>query len=336
MRERYTCALSIPFSFEIKMMKKVSLLVFASFTSVLNAEQVTPLDTLNAFKNKFGVTKGERRNHTKGMCFNGKFTATPQAKLYTKSPLFNGVSIDVIGRFSHAGGNPFALDNKSKVFGMSLKLSNGIQTHKMSMLNLPFFPVASPEDFVQRLKLTTPSENTGAIDKNKLNDFNHSRPSIGHLTHIIKKRKANFSSYANHYFNSIHTFYALNEKGLKHALRWRFNPSGDNLEYTQTTSDESLKEQTVKLIKTQYVSFDMHVEMPNASDPINDPTVQWVTTGNSINFGKLEILDVTKDCELINFDPNELSEGFEASDDKVLKFRSAAYAISFGRRLAEQ
>ncbi|MBS0554534.1 MAG: catalase, partial [Proteobacteria bacterium] len=41
-------------------------------------------------------------------------------------------------------------------------------------------------------------------------------------------------------------------------------------------------------------------------------------------------------CEPINFDPMVMAEGIEASDDPVLRFRSPAYAVSFGKRLGGQ
>jgi catalase len=41
-------------------------------------------------------------------------------------------------------------------------------------------------------------------------------------------------------------------------------------------------------------------------------------------------------CTIINFDPNVMSAGFLPSDDPVLKMRSPAYAISFGKRLSNQ
>ncbi|MFT6269434.1 MAG: catalase, partial [Alphaproteobacteria bacterium] len=38
----------------------------------------------------------------------------------------------------------------------------------------------------------------------------------------------------------------------------------------------------------------------------------------------------------LNFDPNILSAGFTPSADPVLRMRSPAYAISFGKRLSNQ
>lgn len=40
-------------------------------------------------------------------------------------------------------------------------------------------------------------------------------------------------------------------------------------------------------------------------------------------------------CEKINFDPTLVSDGVAISDDPILKFRSPAYAISYGKRLSD-
>ena len=69
-------------------------------------------------------------------------------------------------------------------------------------------------------------------------------------------------------------------------------------------------------------------------DVTNDPSLQWPTDREVIQLGMLTIRETGHDkCDLVNFDPNLLAEGFEASDDEVLKLRSSAYAISFSKRL---
>jgi catalase len=42
------------------------------------------------------------------------------------------------------------------------------------------------------------------------------------------------------------------------------------------------------------------------------------------------------ECEAVNFDPLVMADGIAATNDPVLQFRSAAYAVSFGKRLSGQ
>ena len=41
-------------------------------------------------------------------------------------------------------------------------------------------------------------------------------------------------------------------------------------------------------------------------------------------------------CESINFDPMVMADGIAPTNDPVLRFRSQAYAVSFGKRLSGQ
>lgn len=61
-------------------------------------------------------------------------------------------------------------------------------------------------------------------------------------------------------------------------------------------------------------------------------TQLWPQDRETVTVGRLRITDAGGEaCDLVNFDPNRL-----ASDDPVLALRSAAYAISQGKRLANQ
>jgi catalase len=42
------------------------------------------------------------------------------------------------------------------------------------------------------------------------------------------------------------------------------------------------------------------------------------------------------ECETINYDPLVMADGIAPSNDPVLRFRSPAYAVSFGKRLSGQ
>lgn len=90
------------------------------------------------------------------------------------------------------------------------------------------------------------------------------------------------------------------------------------------------------------VSFDWVVSFGQPEDSVNDPTQQWPDNRSTLTVGTLTVgtLRLTSSgddsCTKLNFDPNVLSRGFTASDDPVLRMRSPAYAISFGKRLSGQ
>src|SRR4051794_24028600 len=54
----------------------------------------------------FGVHKGNRANHAKGIVVEGRFVARPEAAQLSTSPLFSGQPVPVTVRFSDATGIP--------------------------------------------------------------------------------------------------------------------------------------------------------------------------------------------------------------------------------------
>jgi catalase len=73
--------------------------------AIAQQDDVTPPEVVTALEQAYGVHPGQRRNHTKGMCALGSFVGSPEAPVYSRSPLFSGSTIPVVARFSLAGGN---------------------------------------------------------------------------------------------------------------------------------------------------------------------------------------------------------------------------------------
>src|SRR5437660_107105 len=75
----------------------------------------------DALEGAYGRHKGKRRNHTKGFGTTGYFVGTKEAAQLSRSALFDGDRIEVIGRFSIAGGDPSASDSDRSPRGMGLE-----------------------------------------------------------------------------------------------------------------------------------------------------------------------------------------------------------------------
>jgi catalase len=76
---------------------------------------------INALEGAYGVNRGQRRNHTKGVGALGYFVGLPQAAVYSRSPLFSGERLEVVARFSVAGGDPDASDTEKSPRGLGLQ-----------------------------------------------------------------------------------------------------------------------------------------------------------------------------------------------------------------------
>jgi catalase len=87
--------------------------------------------------------------------------------------------------------------------------------------------------------------------------------------------------------------------------------------------------------------WDMIVYVGEPGDPQDNPTLAWPESRKHFKAGTLTISQAAPQqkgtaCEPINFDPLVMADGIGATNDPILLFRSAAYAVSFGKRMSAQ
>ncbi|ALG67186.1 catalase family peroxidase [Beggiatoa leptomitoformis] len=324
--------------------------LFVSPFSVCIADEaktstVTPEQVVQAIEKTFGVTQGERRNHTKGVCAVGEFVGIPAvAEPYSRSALFSGEKIPVVARFSLAGGNPHAPDTAKSPRGMALefKLPAGGLQH-MTMLNTPIFGAAQPQTFFDAIQAAQPDPTTGKPDPEKIKAFKASHPDSAAQGAFLASHNPP-SSYANSSFWGIHTFKFINKADKTTLVRWQFVPKAGE----KPLSDDMLKsaptdflEQTlIEQVKQAPAHWNMIVTIGVAGDVEDNPSIAWPDEREKINVGTLTITNAMPqkgaDCEKVNYDPLVMSDGIAASNDPILRFRSPAYAISFAKRLSNQ
>ena len=84
----------------------------------------------------------------------------------------------------------------------------------------------------------------------------------------------------------------------------------------------------------------MVITLANPEDDVDNAAIAWQGQHQQLVAAELTIDAIQSEqagkCDLINFDPLVLSTGFAPSADPLLQARRNAYAVSFGRRLAEQ
>src|SRR3979490_1169614 len=76
-------------------------------------------NVVNTLEGAYGVNRGKRRNHSKGFGALGIFVGAPEAAEYSRSQLFSGQEIEVVARFSLAGGDPEASDTEKVRAGLA-------------------------------------------------------------------------------------------------------------------------------------------------------------------------------------------------------------------------
>jgi catalase len=97
---------------------------------------------------------------------------------------------------------------------------------------------------------------------------------------------------------------------------------------------------TGKKLTNNAVTWDILVTLANSEDDVDNAAIAWQGKHQQIMAAELTInaiqLEQEGKCDLINFDPLILSNGFAPSDDPLLQARKNAYAVAHGRRLAKK
>jgi catalase len=302
-------------------------------------EGATPERVVSALEGTFGVTPGQRRNHTKGTCAAGQFVGI--ANPYSRSALFSGKPVPVVARFSLAGGNPKAPDTAKSARGMALefRLPNDAVQH-MTMLNTPMFGAARPQTFLDLIVAMKPDPATGKPDPEKMKAFKASHPDALAQADFLAKNNPP-PSYANSDYFGIHTFKFIDRAGKVTLVRWRFIPQDGE----KRLADDELKSMPANFLEPELIKrlaqapakWDMVIAIGKPGDPVDNPTLQWPGDRQELKVGTLTIASAMSqkgaECENINYDPLVMADGIAPTDDPILNFRSPAYAISFAKRM---
>ncbi|BBI99456.1 catalase-related peroxidase [Ferrigenium kumadai] len=308
---------------------------------VMAAEEVTADQVVGAIEDVFGVTQGQRRNHTKGTCAQGEFVGMTEVSAYSRSPLFSGKRLPVVARFSLAGGNPKAPDTAKTPRGMALEftLPDGGLQH-ITMLNTPMFGAAQPSTFLAQMIAMKPDPATGKPDPAKIRAFIDSHPDSRPQAEFLASHNPP-SSYANSTYFGIHTFKFVGRDGKVTPVRWRFVPRDGEKRLSdaelKSSPPDFLERRLIERTRHGKVHWDMIVTIGEPGDPEDNPTVSWPEGRKEVRAGTLTISSAMPQhgaaCEQVNFDPLVMAEGIEPSNDPILMFRSSAYAVSFVKRI---
>jgi catalase len=316
-----------------------------AFGAPAPATEVTAPQMIDAFEGTYGVHPGQRRNHIKGTCAVGQFVGTSDAAALSRSALFSGKPIPVVARFSLGGGDPEVPDAAPAPRGMALEfhLPAGALQH-ITMINVPIFAAASPASFRDAVLAARPDPKTGKPDPEKLKAYAATHPDAMALTKLASEHNPTANYYQTTFFG-IHTFKFIDPKGTEHLVKWRFVPRDGTKEMTaaemKAASHDFLERNLIERTRKGPAVWDMIVYVGEPGDPEDNPTLAWPESRRHLTAGTLTIVDATPQqkgvaCEPINFDPLIMADGIRPTNDPILLFRSPAYAVSFGKRLAAQ
>jgi catalase len=315
---------------------------FAYLGGRFSPNDMTPARLTDAFEHVDGVHSGFRRNHAKGVGVSGFFESNGKGVRLSKATVFRPGRVPVIARFSLSGGQPYVADMPDTVRGLGLEfaLPDG-ELWRTAMINLPVFPVRTPEAFYERLIASKPDPKTGKPDPTSMKAFLARHPETVKAMTIIKGQAVS-SGFGNSTFHSLNAFRFINSTGDSIPVRWLLTPA-QSVEAASASSPPQDKnyrfDALIAQIHRQPLRWHLIVIIGQPSDPTNDATIPWPAGREQVDVGTLTLDRVeseeTSAATDINFDPLVLPAGIAPSDDPLLSARSAVYSQSFTRRAGE-
>jgi catalase len=291
-------------------------------------------DFIELFEKLGGNHPGFRKAHARGVCASGTFSPANSEHFSQAELLANG-DLPLTMRFSVGGANPDSDERKpgTRGAGIQIQLPNG-SVHHFTGNNFPVFAGKDPATFFGFLSTLLPDD-SGQYKPEKTMAYVQQNPSV--QAHAAWQRSAQTAaSYANTRYFGLHTFHYDNA-GEQIRFRWQLVPE---LGVTTLTKEEAekmpadfLASTLAKQLSDATVSFRLEASIGEPGDSDIDPSVQWPDDREQVTLGTVTLSSSGGEaCNGLNFDPNVMSAGFEPSADPVLRMRSPAYAISFGKR----
>lgn len=286
-----------------------------------------------------GVKPGYRVVHAKGIVCQGTFTPSKDAATLSRAGHFQDVSVPVTVRLSDGNPDPIIPDNTPNAGprGMAIrfKLPNGDDTDIIA-LSVNGFAVSTGEEFLALQKAVAATDPTKP----------HPWPIEGFLgTHpnalrFVKGTQVVPASFATESFFAQDAFIFVNKAGVKQAVRYQIIPFAGQ----HDLSDEEAKTKPEGFLfddlKTRLaagpIQYHLVVQLPNAGDPTKDPSIIWPADRKTVDMGTISIISVVPNSDAaeaaLAFDPTDLTDGIELSDDPFPSLRSKVYALASSYR----
>jgi catalase len=205
------------------------------------------------------------------------------------------------------------------------------------MVDLPFFPVSTPQAFYAVLK----AQQSKAPDAMKT--FAGAHPEIARFGAWAQSAPWT-ASYAEERYNSLNSFVFTDSAGRDRTVRWSLIPAAEPVAVTPeelAKRDPSfLEEEITQRVAGAAQRWSLVVTVANPGDPTADPSQAWPADRRTVDVGTLVVSRIEPErdgpCRDINFDPTVLPPGMRTSDDPFPAARSAVYAKSYDLRSAEE
>jgi catalase len=300
-----------------------------------------PEQVVDAFTALYGAHPGARVNHAKGVIMEGTFTPSASATSVSKAAHFQKQKspAPVTIRFSDAGGLPTVPDTDAMPRGMAVKftLPDGSKTD-IVLLSYNGFPAATAEEFRDFL-LAIAASGPDAPKPTAFEKFLGAHPAAKAFVEGPNPQPVSFATQA--YFG-INTFKYTNAGGAVTVGRYQVLPVGGPEVLTKDQLSKKGPDYLVDDIGERVdhgpVKLQLLLQVAEPGDKIDDPSIAWPESRKKVESGTIAITKSTTESHTEDkwlFLPGAVTSGIEAADP-MIAVRSAAYPISFVRRLKPQ
>jgi catalase len=283
-----------------------------------------------------GVTPGYRPVHAKGIVCHGTFKPTPDAANLSKAAHFSADSVPITVRFSDGASDPTLPDaapnSGPRGIAIRFKLPSGDQTDIVAMSHNGFV-VANGDDFLALQKAIVATDTTKPHPW-PIEAFLGAHPAA---LKFVQESGIAPVSFATESFFSNDAFIFTNKAAAKQPARYQIIPAAGKHDLTpdeakKPLSDNYLFDDLKTRVASAPVVFELKAQLPNPTDPTNDPTQVWPDDRKTIDLGTITITTIDPNSDVaqkaLAFDPTNLTDGIDLSDDPIPALRSQVYALS--------
>jgi catalase len=305
---------------------------------VAPAGKATPTQLVDAMNGVFGRHPDARAIHAKGIVLEGSFTPDKSASSISKAPHLQHTAVPVTVRFSNFAGIPDIADNHElsnpRGFAIKFALADGsvtdIVTHSFNG-----FPSATADDF-RDLLVALGTSGAGVAKPTPLDTYLGSHPIAKAFLTAPKPAPVSFATLP---YYGVNTFKFIAADGKITYGRYQLLPvSGAHF----LSADEAAKaapnylgDEIRQRVKQGPVQFKLVLQVADRGDKLDDPSIVWPGSRRIVELGTISITKAVADNDAAQkqllFQPTAVPAGIEPADPMITA-RSAAYAVSYGRR----
>jgi catalase len=287
-----------------------------------------------------GSHPGFRPVHAKGTVCSGTFSGAPDGPRVSRASHLQGQAVPTTIRFANATGIPDIHDGLANTRSLAVKfqLTDGKSADILAN-SVEGFPARTPEDLLAFLQAQLPDPVTGQPGPDAIPRFLDSHPAARAFIERLKQKLVP-ASYDQASYYAEHAFRFTAADGTSRFGRYHWVPeAGENYlspDEASTRNANFLREELESRLRNGPVVFRLVLQLAAEGDPTDDVTALWPADRPLVELGRLEVSAISPtsaaDERRLVFDPTNLTDGIDLSEDSILLARSSAYSISYDHR----